>query len=231
LELAKRATQFHNTTIYVPEKKSYVDGILHEPLGMSTYKHGDEPMVSPDGLYDLPSDSSWLTVNAYNALVLNTRNMLIADIDFGDDRLNRFAGAKDCEDVVGNLKDLDWLDEEYMTFDPIKFASQSYRIYRTHSGCRVICTSMVLPWEEMGWAATCFMRFLRSDPNYMELCGVQKCYRARLTPKPWRDNGGPVHVCELEAAIGPPNVAEELREQLALHDEFTLRADDYSHLA
>jgi hypothetical protein len=75
------------------------------------------------------------------------------------------------------------------------------------------------------------MRFLRSDPNYMELCGVQKCYRARLTPKPWRDDGEPTHVCELDARIGPPVVADELREQLAVHDELTLRADDHSHLA
>jgi hypothetical protein len=232
LELAKRATQFHHTTIYVPEKKNYLDGLLHEPLGMSKYKQGkDEPIVSSEGIYDLASDSSWLTVNTYNAVVLNTRNMLIADIDFGDPRLNRFAGAQDCDDVVANLNDLGRLDEEHMKFEWVAFAKQSYRIYRTHSGCRVICTSMAWPWEEMGWAATCFMRFLRSDPNYMELCGVQKCYRARLTPKPWRDNGEPVHVCELEARLGPPVVADELREQLALHDELTLRVDDYSHLA
>ena len=84
LELAKRATQFHNTTIYVPEQQDYVVGFLREPLGMSEYKqHEDEPMVSPEGIYALASDSAWLTVNAYNALVLNTRNMLIADIDFG----------------------------------------------------------------------------------------------------------------------------------------------------
>ena len=78
LQLANRATQFYHTTIYVPEQKSYIDGILHEPAGISNYKHGkDEPVVSPEGLYDLSSESSWLTVNAYNALVLNTRNMLI----------------------------------------------------------------------------------------------------------------------------------------------------------
>ena len=65
----------------------------------------------------------------------------------------------------------------------------------------------------------------------MELCGLQKCYRARLTPKPWRDNGDTTHVCELEATIGPPSVAWELQEQVALHDDLTLRATDYSHLA
>lgn len=237
-ELCNRAKQFYHTKIYVPGQKNYVDGILHEPSGMSEYRHGkDEPIVCPDGVYDLESDSAWLTVNNYNALVLNTRNMLIADIDFGDARLNRFAGAKDCEDVMANIHGLDRLDGEYgwdfehLHYRPLAFAQQSYRVYQTHSGCRVICTSLALPWEEMGWAATCFMRFLRSDPNYMELCGVQKCYRARLTPKPWRDNGEPVHVCELVDTIGPPNVSWELREQLAVHDDLTLCAEDYSHLA
>ena len=159
-ELNGRAKQFHHTKIYVPDQKSYVNGILHEPSGMSEYRNGkDEPIVSPEGLYDLNSDSAWLTVNNYNALVLNTRNMLIADIDFGDARLNRFAGAKDCDDVVVSLNDLDRLDEERVEFGPFAFAAQSYRIYRTQSGCRVICTSLSLPWNDMGWAATCFMRF------------------------------------------------------------------------
>ncbi len=231
-ELCQRSKQFYHTSIYVPERGGYVDGLLHEPSGMTKYRKGkDEPMVSPEGLYDLAPGSSWLTVNGYNALVLNTCNMLIADIDFGDARLNRFAGAEDCDDVLKNMKDLDRLDREHLRLDHLDFASQSYRIYRTHSGCRVICTSIALPWEDMGWAATSFMRFLRSDPNYMELCGVQKCYRARLTPKPWRDNGEPVHVCELEATIGAPDVAEELREQLAVHDDLTLRGTESSHLA
>ena len=77
-ELRNRSEQFHHTKLYVPGQKSYIDGVLHEPAGVSNYKHGkDEPVVSPDGLYDLSGESSWLTVNAYNALVLNTRNMLI----------------------------------------------------------------------------------------------------------------------------------------------------------
>src|SRR6266849_8458562 len=95
-ELIERARSDHHTHIYVPDKKDYIKGLLHEPNGCWTYQGTSEPIVDPKGLYDLDQNNAWLTVNQYNALVLNTRNMLIADIDFGDQRLNRFAGAKDC---------------------------------------------------------------------------------------------------------------------------------------
>src|ERR1043165_519687 len=198
-ELLERATEYHHTRIWVPGTCSYVKGFLHEPQkGISPYQSGDEPIIDPEGLYDLDATNAWLTVNQYNALVLNTSNMLIADIDFGDPRLNRFAGARDCDDVIKNLHDLALLDDHLYCFDDFRFITQVYRVYRTHSGCRVICTSAAMPWQETGWLVERFMRFLRGDPKYIELCQVQKCYRARLTPKPWRDNGEPVHVCRLE---------------------------------
>jgi hypothetical protein len=231
-DICKRAKAFHHTQIFVPGQDQYVIGVVHKPDGFCDYKSKEmEPIVSPCGIYDLDPEQAWLTVNRYNALVLNTRNMLIADIDFGDERLNQFAGAKDCANVMANLKDLQRLDNEQMMYEVFKFANQSYRLYRTHSGCRVICTSACFPWAKAGWAAQRFMRFLRSDPEYIKLCTVQQCYRARLTPKPWRQNGEPAHVCVLESTIGNPTIAEELRTQLALHDELTLREADCSHLA
>lgn len=226
--LVRRARMYYHTGIYLPDTKQYVRGLSHEPKGVTSYRNKEiEPVVDTEALYNIDRDDTWLTVNHYNALVLNTRNMLIADIDFGDQRLNRFAGAKDCDEVLGNLKDLHLLDNEHQ-FADFNFASQSYRIYRTHSGCRVICTSLALPW---GWEAERFMRFLRSDPEYIKLCGIQECYRARLTPKPWRGCGEPVSVCVLEGIHGKEKVAYELTEQLRLHDELTLGEDGWTHLA
>jgi hypothetical protein len=247
-ELLERATEYHHAKIWVPGIRSYLEGFLHEPQkGVSAYQSGDEPIVDQEGLYDLDASNAWLTVNQYNALVLNTSNMLIADIDFGDPRINRFAGARNCDDVIENLSDLAFFDEHYFGLDDpdvgtddfrfandFRFAQQTYRVYRTHSGCRVICTSATMPWKEMGWLAERFMRFLRGDPNYIELCQVQKCYRARLTPKPWRDNGEPVHVCRLEQVQflgGSDEVHPDLKEQLRLHDELTLPENEWSKLA
>ncbi len=221
-DLLDRAKQYHHTQIYLPDKKEYIRGLLHEPKGLASYRTNEvEPIVKTESLYDLGGEDAWLTVNHYNALVLNTRNMLIADVDFGDQRLNRFAGAEDCDEVLANLKDLYLLDKEHR-FTDLDFASQSYRIYRTHSGCRVICTSVSIPW---GWEADRFMQFLRSDPEYVKLCGIQGCYRARLTPKPWRWSEEPV-VCVLEAVHGDDDVNDDLAEQLRLHDELTLAEDE-----
>lgn len=238
--LLERARGYHHAYIYVPDKNgcNSVRGFLNKPQrGFSPYLNSHEPIVEPDGLYDLDATNCWLTVNRYNALVLNTNNMLIADIDFGTPRLNRFAGARNCDDVIDNLSDIAILDENYFGFydpgedpDEFRFAMQTYRVYRTHSGCRVICTSAVMPWQEMGWLAERFMRFLRGDPKYIELCQVQKCYRARLTPKPWRDNGEPVHVCRLER-VQHEEVHPDLKEQVRLHDELTLAENDWSNLA
>jgi hypothetical protein len=183
-----------------------------------------EPVVDPEGLYQIDKEQAWLTVNHYNALVLNTRNMLIADIDFGDRRLNRFAGAETCEEVLANLAELSLLDE-YHDANGFYFSEQTYLVYRTHSGCRVICSSACIPLQQMGWAAERFMRFLGTDPDYIQLCGIQKCYRAKLTPKPWRCEDVS-HVCTFEGKQGNSDVHAALEDQLRLHDELTLREND-----
>ena len=231
-DLLERANQFRHTQIYAPTSQSYIKGFVHEPNSISTYR-GDEtePVVDAEDLYQLDKGQAWLSVNHYNAIILNTRNMLIADVDFGDGRLNRFAGAKDCDEVLANLGELHLLDEERMRFSNFSFADQTYHVYRTHSGCRVICISTPVHWEEMGWAAERFMRFLGADPEYVQLCGIQKCYRARLTPKPWRC-GDVNHVCRFEETVGSSEVHPDLKEQLQLHDEMTLReSDEESFLA
>ena len=159
-------------------------------------------------------------MNRYNAAVLNSRNMLIADVDIGDERLNRFAGATDEDEVIDALKSLRRLEEAY-PYERLTLTEESYRVYRTRKGCRVICTSAIYPTHD-SYPGRLLMQFLKTDRQYMELCDVQKSYRARLTPKPWRCNGEPTDVCELIAEIGPRVVHPNLAKQLAIHDEMTL---------
>jgi hypothetical protein len=224
-DLLKRAAMYHHTLVFLPDGQSYVEALLHEPIGFKPYDNGKEPIVAADDLYAL-DDTAWLTVNRYNAVILNTTNMLIADIDFGDARLDRHTGATSVKDVCKNLGELHLLDKELLLDDELfpgefRFADQSYRIYRTHSGCRVICTSIAVPWDKAGYLAERFMQFLRGDPDYIKLCRHQKCYRARLTPKPWRDKGDGSCVCNHVSTEGNV-VHERLKNQLMLHDELTL---------
>jgi hypothetical protein len=209
--------------IYVPKDGGYVTGFASEPVGTAGYETEIEPIVDTRSIYNLDAGSAWLTVNRYNAAVLNSRNMLIGDIDFGDDRLNRHAGASRIEDVVESLESLGRLDDDYRGIAAeLRFAAQSYRVYRTCNGCRVICTSRCFPIDEQHFIGFRLMRFLRCDPLYIALCDRQKCYRARLTPKPWRCDPGFGHVCKLEYQHGGDDVHPDLVEQLALHDEMTL---------
>ena len=230
-EILRRADSVRHMQVFDPTTDEYVTGFVSQPVGKWKYKTEIEPIVEIDGFCDATKDA-WLTVNRYNAVVLNSRTMLIADIDFGDERLNAYAGARDVEEVIEGLDHLALLDEELLEHDiKLPFAKQSYRIYRTHSGCRVICTSMCFPHPGLfGYAAKRFMQFLKSDPQYIALCDTQDCYRARLTPKPWRDNGNGGHVCYLRHTVGT-TVHIELEMQLALHDEMTLSKSEYSSLA
>src|SRR5947209_7854858 len=82
-ELIDRARPHYHTKIYLPDKNEYISGLHCKPNGVTTYRINEvEPVVATTGIYELETEDAWLTVNRYNALVLNTRNMLIADIDF-----------------------------------------------------------------------------------------------------------------------------------------------------
>jgi hypothetical protein len=57
-----------------------------------------------------------------------------------------------------------------------------WRVYRTAAGIRLLATHQpIAPGDAM--CKTAFDAF-ESDPLYQKLCTTQKCFRARLTPKP-----------------------------------------------
>lgn len=58
------------------------------------------------------------------------------------------------------------------------------RIYRTFGGFRCVITDRLLdPVKE---STLELLKSLKSDPLYIRLCQRQECFRARLSPKPWR---------------------------------------------
>jgi hypothetical protein len=58
------------------------------------------------------------------------------------------------------------------------------RVYRTPVGLRVLVTHRTFDPNEPEVLA-CF-RALRVDKLYARMCRMQKCFRARVSPKPWR---------------------------------------------
>ena len=94
------------------------------------------------------------------------------------------------------------------------------------------------------------LRAFESDPLYVRLCQAQDCFRARLTPKPWRCNMDTLSsrypwenndheiqyrlwerryeeaskkyaVCRLVKQLGPPEVHPDVAPILTFHDQFT----------
>ena len=58
------------------------------------------------------------------------------------------------------------------------------RLYRTPAGLRVLVTHRTFAPDEA--AVDAFFSALRVDPLYAQMCRNQRCFRARLSGKPWR---------------------------------------------
>lgn len=69
-----------------------------------------------------------------------------------------------------------------------RFLSQhpdwNFRLYRTPAGLRVLATQSTFDPNSPA-VAECF-RALAADPIYVRMCSRQHCFRARVSPKPWR---------------------------------------------
>lgn len=58
------------------------------------------------------------------------------------------------------------------------------RVYRTPAGYRVLAMHRL--FDPNGEDTLEFLHALHSDPIYIRMCRNQRCFRARLSPKPWR---------------------------------------------
>ena len=130
------------------------------------------------------SEIAVVTRNLYGALVLNTLNAMFIDIDFPEKSLGTSpAGA--LQRMLG--RQTPNIQEQYVQRIET-WASRrpelGMRIYRTYGGLRCLVTNQL--FDPGRPDSTDILQSLNSDPLYMRLCKAQECFRARLTPKPWR---------------------------------------------
>lgn len=218
---------------------------------LDRYSYGERPLreeiteaITDGGGREL----ALVTRNGYGALVLNAARAMFIDIDFEEEKQKgslvrglfgpgeKKAPTQEARIVAGV--------EEWTRKQP----GLGLRIYRTFGGLRCLITTEVFdPTQESTLA---ILRSLNSDPLYVKLCRSQGCFRARLTPKPWRCGlGNPPSrypwddyaqearyrqwqtaytataarygVCNLVREIGPQDVHPEVKTILSLHDRLS----------
>jgi len=202
--------------------------------------------------------SAVVTRNSYGCQVLNTARIMFVDIDLPEPKraggfFKRLLGKPDPSPRVqpeaeALARIAKWTQSN---------AAWGWRIYRTRAGLRLMAThGLVEP--DTALADTVFAA-LGADPLYRQLCKTQKCFRARLTPKPWRcgvydkpqrwpwldpkqelrfqnwearyqNQARAWATCALIQQAGNPQVHPEIQPLLNLHDEAT-RAESLVQLA
>ncbi|HEX9780199.1 MAG TPA: hypothetical protein VGB20_03195 [bacterium] len=157
-----------------PERYDYLEAPLREEI-VETLGNEQEP-------------EALVTRNRYGALVLNAARVCFVDID---------APAAEPGGVLEALLGLfsksrrevrERRRQEALLRPVEEWAEQNrraaFRVYATRGGLRLIFTDKL--YEPAARETEELFRALRSDPLYVKLTQRQECFRARLTPKPWR---------------------------------------------
>jgi hypothetical protein len=193
-----------------------------------------------------------VTRNSYGSEVLNTARVMFVDIDLPEPRRQKVGlfgllfGKRPPEPAPDPTKENEALERvEAWTHENYQWG---WRAYRTRSGLRLLATQGTVAADAP--ATDEIFQALGADPLYRKLCRNQKCFRARLTPKPWRcevDPGMPPRwpwtekeekrfhkweakyaeasaeraTCELVRQIGSTTVHPEVQTIIQIHDEVT----------
>jgi hypothetical protein len=124
-----------------------------------------------------------VTRNSYGCLVLNTARVMFVDIDVPEPKtptlFQKLFGKTPAAPTVTQESALAKV-EQWSRSNP----EWGWRIYRTRAGLRLIATQGIFDATSADVAR--ILDALGADPLYRKLCQTQKCFRARLTPKPWR---------------------------------------------
>jgi len=155
------------------------------------YLYGDRPMreeIVDEWKRGNKTTYAAVTLNAYGCQVLNTASTMFIDVDLPmasgwelfKHRVSGLFGKngpspqeRNEADALAKVQSMVKADNRF-----------GIRAYRTRAGLRYLIThSHADPTSEITFN---IMEVLGADPLYIRLCKVQECFRARLTPKPWR---------------------------------------------
>ncbi len=221
---------------------------------MDRYPYGVRPLRE-EIIQPIPGaqekEAGVITRNSYGALVLNTERVMFADIDFPEQKTSLAAGLVRLFSNVKPTPEIDALKqiENWVA----RYPGIALRVYRTAAGLRCLFTNQI--FDPGDHSTVEMLRGLGSDPLYVRLCQDQQCFRARLTPKPWRIGmlGNPPHypyekprqkeeftrwlagyqrnsqrytVCRLLKQVGEPTSHPEAARIVQVHDQIACANSD-----
>jgi len=126
-------------------------------------------------------EKSIITRNRYGAQVLNAENLMFLDIDKPKSSLAGLFRKKDPQQDKAKIFDM----VRKLATSP-KYSALGFRIYETFAGARVIVLGKEFSTRDRDTIA--MMNEFHCDTLYVAICRKQVCFRARLTPKPYRIN-------------------------------------------
>jgi hypothetical protein len=151
-----------------------------------------------------------VTRNRYGALVLNSENVLFIDVD--EPRLGFWESLFRPPRGIAAKKQriLRFIEEKARS---PKYGNLGFRVYETSKGYRLLVTGS--EFDPGKPDSTKILRDFNSDCLYVTLCKKQACFRARLTPKPYR-----IH-CRKHKVVFPriPEQDRELADWLKEYEE------------
>lgn len=222
------------------------DYALHRPIREEIIQ--ELPTSTSGGASGGPA--AVVTRNSYGSLILNTSDLLFIDIDVPPVPAGLFAKLFGATRRAQQLR----LDTFETILTTLQTASRDggvsgggYRVYETAAGFRVLGVGRAC--DPCGDQTQALMKSIGADPAFVQLCLAQKCFRARLTPKPWRC-GMPKPpgrhprtadaqaafdrwlarydqacrdkaTCRLLEVVGRDTVAPELADLVTFHDQVT----------
>ncbi|WFB36312.1 hypothetical protein P3T73_00855 [Kiritimatiellota bacterium B12222] len=137
----------------------YAHSEIREPIIVEDEKHPDAP--------------EWvITRNRYGALVLNVASVVFIDVDCLPGGCLSLGSMKGKEKVLAQI------------VHTIERDQLACKVYETYAGYRLVLTDRLLTPDAQDSVAV--MQKFKSDKLYATLCLKHECYRARLSPKPYR---------------------------------------------
>ncbi|MDU0371659.1 hypothetical protein ACFPAF_14740 [Hymenobacter endophyticus] len=175
-----------------------------------------------------------ITRNRYGSLVLNAPSFMMLDVD--DHDLQQSLPRKSATEPFSLRGFLRTLFNPPPPPPPLPdaqaqlqlrlaawlqlYPAWNFRVYRTRLGFRILVTHQLL--HPTSAEAREVFAAMRTDSLYVRLCQQQECYRARLSPKPWRVGWRrPPHPF-------PYDTAAQRAQQQEWEQQYHTRSEEYS---